>query len=114
MTESTGLDLTKLSAGDLAKLYGQFKAMEAAEREARKAEREQSRAFVGKLVRIVSEKFPARTMKSGAEGWSLGGKDIDVEFSDGSTRKYRVSILIRAEDSIPASDKSGSDDDDQE
>lgn len=109
--ETTSIDITKLPASEVAKLYAQFKAMEQVERDARKAEREASREFVGKLVRIVSEKFPVRTFKNGAEGYSLGGKDVVVEFADGSTRKYRVSILMRAEDTIPAADTSGGDED---
>jgi hypothetical protein len=82
------------------------KAQEEVEREARKALREQARGFIGGFVRVLAKSMPHQTFKSGAVGWSLGGKDIEVTHDDGTLVKYRVSILVRREDSIPTDDAS--------
>lgn len=100
------IDVSTLSAADIAAIVAHNKAQEAAEREARKALREQTRGFIGNFVRTLAATVVPQTFKSGAVGWSLGGKDIEVTHEDGTVVKYRVSILIRREDSIPADDAS--------
>jgi hypothetical protein len=107
------LDLSTLSAADLAAVLAHARAAESAEREARKAARELSRSFLGKFVRMLvnqHEGVPGeQSFKSGAHGWSMGGKDIAVQLPDGSTRAARVSILVRWEDTIPSGDNSTTD-----
>lgn len=98
------LNIATLSPAERLELLQALKAEESAARTAAKAARAETRDFVGRLVRIVSDKFPETTFSSGAVGYSLGGKNVDVTLADGSVRSARVSMLVRWEDSIPATE----------
>ena len=99
-------DVSTLSAADLAAVIAHARNAEVAEREARKAARDSSRTFISKFVRILAGGSAGveTTFKSGAVGWSLGGKNVEVALADGTLRKARVQILVRWEDTIPAAD----------
>jgi hypothetical protein len=104
----TGINVASLSAAERAALLADLKAEQSAEVAARKAAREASKGFLAKFVGILASGavgVPAEvTMKSGAQGWTLGGKDVEVPVQ-GGVRKARVSILVRWEDTIPATDQ---------
>lgn len=92
------LSLASLTTEDLAALTAQIKAAEVAEAEAKKANREKGKAVTSDIVTLVTTSDLGReTFQSTAEGWSLGGKNI--EGADG--KKYRVQVLIRDEATIP-------------
>lgn len=105
------IDISKLSAADLAAIIEHARTVEAAEREARKLARERNGQFLARFVRLLAggAAGPEQQFKSGAQGWSLGGKNIAVplnpEDADSPVRMARVSILVRWEDTIPAADK---------
>jgi hypothetical protein len=123
------IDFTTLSAEDFAAFAAHMAAQEAAaeaereaekaaakakaaeEKAARSAARQRMHAFLSKFVRVLAGGVvgPEQTFKSNAQGWSLGGRDIPVflnpEDPESGVRLARVSILVRWEDTIPASDK---------
>ncbi len=114
------INIADLSDADRAVLFAQFLAQQetarAAAREAaaaRRAVRLERRGFVAKLVGIISERYPDATVfRTVAEGWSRGGKNSPVKRADGSERLARVSLLVRWEDTIPATDTTDVSDDD--
>lgn len=91
------LDITTMSATDLADLVAQVRALDEATKAAQKAQRETSRNVTSRFLADVIFELPEQTFTSGARGYSLGGS----KFTHGD-KTYRVSVLIRDEATIPA------------
>lgn len=95
------LSLANLSVEDRAALVAQIKADEESAANEKKAAREKGKALTSDIVTMVTTSdVPRQTFTSTAEGWSLGGSKIVG--ADGHT--YRVSVLLRDEATIPASE----------
>jgi hypothetical protein len=105
------IDFKSLSAADRNALLLQMQAMQADERAERKAARNRQRGYLSTIVKqIVSGSAPGvsntpTTFASGAVGYQLGGKDLDITLEDGTVRKATVSMLIRWSDTIPEKEK---------
>lgn len=96
------ISLADLDESQVEALMAQVKERQDAEAEAKKAQREQAKGLAQDIVTLVTtSEVPRQTFQSGAQGWQLGGKDFTSE--DGT--KYRVSVLIRDEATIPAKEK---------
>lgn len=94
----SGIKLSALSASDLQAVLAQVDEMKAAEAVVIKAQNEKMRSGVKALVEyLTSGEFQARKFDSGAVGFQAGGKD----FVGADGKKYRVSVLVRDESTIP-------------
>ena len=96
MSATTATKLPELSPAQMVALYAQFKANEAAEKVARKAQNVLHVAHLATIVPDVAASFDSRTFDNGAVGWHLGGT-VKIDGRDA-----RVSFLIRYVDTIPA------------
>lgn len=95
------LSLASLTDEDRAALVAQIKADEQRAADEAKAAREKAKGLAADIVTMVTTSdVPRQTFSSTAEGWSLGGS----KFVGADGKTYRVSVLLRDEATIPASE----------
>lgn len=92
--------IPKLSDAQRTAIYAQMQAEQAQAVEADKALRALAKTLTGEFITaLVTSDVPEQTFNSTAVGYSTGGK-FEV---DGRT--YRVTVLVRDEETIPAKEK---------